>query len=68
YKWKLLSVLSIVAAGMISVGHASSANHYAGDDGRPPNRSLRLAQSPLPACVLYSSSRLTPEGLMRCSY
>lgn len=49
------------AAGASTSGEASTA-------GRLPALAQRFVQSQLPRCVLYSSSQLTPQGLMRCSY
>lgn len=58
-----LAVLTLASAARASMpGDASSAPH------RPAGLAQRLAQSQLPRCVLYSSTQLTPQGLMRCSY
>lgn len=35
-------------------------------DWRPSER--HAAGTPLPRCVLYSSARLTAQGMMQCSY
>lgn len=51
----ILPLAALVLLGMAAEGRAASGHE-------------RLAQTQLPRCVLYSSERVTPQGLMRCSY
>ncbi len=67
---KSRSVLTVSAAALV-FGLASPAAFAA--SGTPAvtqagGYTQRLAQSPLPRCLLYSSVRITPQGMMRCSY
>ncbi|HMO29194.1 hypothetical protein [Enterovirga sp.] len=56
--------LRIIAAALLLSALASSPDARAGGpDGRK-----QAAGTPLPRCVLYSSVRLTPQGMMQCSY
>jgi len=51
-------------------GLASPAAWSAPADSVAPQAGItqRLAQTPLPRCLLYSSTRITAQGMMRCSY
>ncbi|TDR89100.1 hypothetical protein EV668_3585 [Enterovirga rhinocerotis] len=56
---------AILGAAVFMASIGSSAAHTIGASSGAAGR---LAQSPLPRCVLTSSFRLTPQGPMRCSY
>lgn len=66
---KSRSVLTITAAALV-FGLASPAAWAASADSAAPQAGItqRLAQTPLPRCLLYSSTRITAQGMMRCSY
>lgn len=51
-------------------GLASPAARAAPADSAAPQAGItqRFAQTPLPRCLLYSSTRITAQGMMRCSY
>jgi len=51
-------------------GLASPAVWAAPADSAAPQAGItqRFAQTPLPRCLLYSSTRITAQGMMRCSY
>lgn len=59
-----MTLKAISAAAILLSAAASSPDALAGwRDARK-----QAAGTPLPRCVLYSSVRLTPQGMMQCSY
>ncbi|MCZ0733490.1 hypothetical protein [Phreatobacter sp. AB_2022a] len=63
-----LSFAACLAVLTFATTAGASASREASPAGRPPALAERFVQSQLPRCVLYSSTQLTPQGLMRCSY
>lgn len=49
-------------------GQTASAAPGTAADRQAGGITQRLAQTPLPRCLLYSSTRITAQGMMRCSY
>ncbi|CEJ13090.1 hypothetical protein BN1110_03398 [bacterium YEK0313] len=63
-----LSFAACLAALTFASTAGATASGEASSTGRLPALAERFVQSQLPRCVLYSSTQLTPQGLMRCSY
>lgn len=67
---KSTSVLTLPAALVLSA-LATSAAFAASETPASPRgtpATQQLAQTPLPRCLLYMSTRITAQGMMRCSY